>query len=291
MKKVALFATIIFALSTSIAFAYKSPGKPQGFVNDFAGVLSAQDKADLETTLSNFNKETGNQIVIATVNSLDGETEQTYAVKLFEEWGIGQKGKDNGLLILQAPNERKIRIEVGYGLEPYITDAQASLIYRNVLSPAFKVGNYGQGYKDAVGMIIGTFQGQTDVIPQDSPSDYGGSIGNWIFFIILIPLWLASILGRSKSWWFGGVLGGVVGIVIGSVYGFNFIGIIIIPVLVVVGLLFDFIVSKAYNSRISQGLKPPWWIGGGGRGGGFGGGGFGGFGGGSSGGGGGGGGY
>jgi uncharacterized protein len=102
-------------------------------------------------------------------------------------------------------------------------------------------------------------------------------------FLFFVPLWLASILGRSKSWWLGGVLGGIGGVVIGFIWGFLFVGLATIPLLVLVGLLFDFLVSRGYNSRVSRGLRPPWWAGGG-RGFG-GGGGFGGFGGGSSGGG------
>jgi uncharacterized protein len=111
---------------------------------------------------------------------------------------------------------------------------------------------------------------------------------NWFWLIIFIPLWLGSILGRSKSWWAGGVLGGIAGVIIGFIKGFLYTGIISIVLLVPAGLLFDYLVSKNYDKFKSRGRIPPWWIGGGfgGRGGGgFGGEGFGGFGGGRSGGG------
>lgn len=295
MKKIGIVAIIFFAtipfFAVNPVLAYVSPGKPTGFVNDFASILSTQEKADLETTLSNFQKQSGNEITIVTVPSLGGETVQTYAVTLFKEWGIGKKGKDNGLLILHAPNERQIWIEVGYGLEPFITDAKASSIYRNILSPAFKKGNYAEGYTEAVTAIIATLNGQVNAVPQDkAPID--GGWGVILYFILFIPIWLGSILARSKSWWTGGVIGGIIGISIGIANVSILIGILATILLIIIGLVFDFLVSRAYSSRVSKGMSPPWWIGGGrgGRGG-FGGGGFGGFGGGGSGGGGGGGGY
>lgn len=290
------FISIIFIFGLLLNFslsalAYTSPGKPSGLVNDFAGILSTTEKTELETTLSNFKKETGNEITIVTVSSLGDETVNSYAVKLFEEWGIGKRDKDNGLLILHTPNERQIWIEVGYGLEPYITDAKASSIYRNILSPAFKQGNYANGYTEAIKAIIATLRGEAEAIPEKSS---GSKLNiDWFFIILFVPIWFGSILARSKSWWFGGVLGGIAGIIIGFIYGFLFTGIISIIIFAILGLIFDFIVSKAYEKSKIKGGNPPWWIGGGGFGGGHGGfgGGFGGFGGGGSGGGGGGGGY
>lgn len=289
MKKKGIVALLFFAavpfFVPNSAFAYTSPGKPSGFVNDFANVIPADQKASLESVLTDFRKQSGDEIAVVTIPSLGDETVETYAVKLFEEWGIGQKGKDNGVLLLVAVNDKKIRIEVGYGLEQYLTDAQSASIIKNILTPAFKQGNYGQGISDAAATMIAVLKGDPSAVPADTDnSDSSNSAGNWFIFIFLIPLWLASILGRTKSWWLGGVLGAIGGIVIGFIFGFIFWGIIAIPVLAVIGLIFDFIVSKAYSSRVSRGVSIPWWIGGG-RGGGFGGGGFGGFGGGRSGGG------
>lgn len=295
MKK-GIGALIIFAAIPFFVHAYVSPGKATGFVNDFAEIISTEQKIQLETTLSNFQKQTGNEIAIVTVNSLDGDVVQVYANKLFNEWGIGDEDKDNGLLILHAPNERQVWIEVGYGLEPYITDAKASSVYRNILSPEFKKGDYFAGYSQAIEAIIATIGGEVDAIPKEKTNG-SGFFTDWFTFIVFIPIWLVSILGRSKSWWLGGVLGAIVGGIISFIFGFFFVGIIAIPVLVIIGLIFDFIVSKAYSSSVARGVPAPWWAGGGHRGsGGFGGSGgssgsFGGFGGGSSGGGGGGGGY
>jgi uncharacterized protein len=279
MKK-GIVALFIFAAVPFFVLGYTSPGKPTGFVNDFAGIISAAEKTELETTLTELEKQTGAEVSVVTIPSLGNETVETYAVKLFEEWGIGKKGEDNGLLLLVALEEKKVRIEVGYGLEGYITDVRSSAIIRNVLTPAFKNGNYGEGILSATRMIAEVIKGNTSVLPETEPPQVKV---DWFFFGIFIPIWLASILSRSKSWWLGGVLGGIAGIVIGFFFGFVFTGIVATILLTILGLAFDFIVSKAYHSSVNQGIHPPWWTGG--RGGGFGGGSFGGFGGGRSGGG------
>lgn len=286
MNKKGIVALLLVASIPFFVHAYTSPGKPTGFVNDFAHVLSVEDKDSLESALSDYEKKTGNEISIVTVPSLGDETVETYANKLFKEWGIGKKDKDNGLLILHAPNERKIWIEVGYGLEPVITDAKASSIYRNILSPRFKAGDYIGGYTEAVSAIISTIGGDDNAIPRDKQVN-----SDWFFWIILIPMYLGSILARSKSWWLGGVLGALGGVMIGIIYGFLYTGLTAIAIFGIVGLIFDFIVSKAFANRYAKGHSMPWWIGGGRGGSGGLGGGFGGFGGGGSGGGGGGGGY
>lgn len=283
MKK-GIVALFILAAIPFFVHAYVSPGKPTGYVNDFAGMLAPAEKTELENNLTELEKQTGAEVAVVTIKTLGDETIETYAVKLFEEWGIGKKGKDNGLLLLIAQDERKMRIEVGYGLEGDITDAQASWIIRNILTPAFQKGNYGDGIVSAtqtIGEIIR--KNPNVVVPEDKPQvEFNG---NWFFFIIFIPIWLASILGRSKSWWLGGVLGAIAGIVIGFIFGFVFTGIISIIGLAILGLIFDFIVSKTYANRIASGMRPPWWTGGPGGFRGGGGGGFGGFGGGRSGGG------
>jgi len=264
-------------------FAYSNPGSPAGFVNDFAGVLGAEQKQQLEQKLSGFEKGTANEISIAIIKSLDGDTVENFAVELFKDWGIGKKNKDNGALILVAIDDREMRIEVGYGLEPVLTDAQSSWIINNEMAPAFKSGDFYAGLNAATDKIISAIGGE--VIPEEKPAgpqvDYFNVLGGIIFVII----WLGSILGRSKSWWAGGVAGGIAGIIIGIIKGFLYFGLISIAVLIPLGLLFDFLVSRAYSKSKSQGKTPPWWIGGGGFGGRSGGSGFGGFGGGSSGGG------
>lgn len=286
LKKLSIPFLFLFVLATALpvaVFAYVNPGNPTGFVNDFAGVLSAEQKQQLEQKLSDFEKSTGNEISIAVIKSLDGDTVENFAVELFKDWGVGKEGKDNGALILVAVEDREMRIEVGYGLEGALTDAQSSWIVNNQMAPAFKNGNFYAGLNAASDKIISAIGGE--VIPVEESkmpvSDYFDIFGGIVFFLIL----LGSILGRSKSWWAGGIIGGIAGIIIGFIKGFLYFGIISLAVLIPLGLLFDFIVSRTYSKSKSQGKVPPWWIGGAGFGGGGKSGGFGGFGGGMSGGG------
>ncbi len=288
-KKLSIPCLFLFVLITALpvaVFAYVNPGSPTGFVNDFAGVLNVEQKQQLEQKLSGFEKSTGNEISIAVIKNLGGDTVENFAVELFKDWKIGKKDKDNGALILVAIDDREMRIEVGYGLEGVLTDAQSSWIINNEMVPAFRDNDFYGGLNTATDKIISAIGGE--VISEDKPAAPKVDYFNILAFVIFVFVWLGSILGRSKSWWAGGVVGGIAGIIIGFIKGFLYFGVISLAILIPLGLLFDFIASKTYSKSKSQGKVPPWWIGGGGfgsgsKGGGFGG--FGGFGGGSSGGG------
>lgn len=281
MKRVLFLASLIVLLGVSSVHAYTSPGKPQGFVNDFANTLSSDAHNLLEQKLSEFNSQTTIQIAVVTVPVLGNETIETYAVRLFEEWKIGQEDKDNGVLFLIAPNDRKVRIEVGYGLEGVLTDAQSNGIIQKIVLPEFKNENMEAGIVKGTEAILSVVKSEADyskVGTAENSIDWGKLIYAGWFMIVIA----GSILGRTKSWWLGGVLGAVGGIIIiGFIFGLLFTvkGIISIIGVTLLGLLIDFIASKGHGK------------GGGGFWGGFGGGshggggGFGGFGGGSSGGG------
>ena len=278
MKRAFLLATTLFFASTVFVLAYTSPGKPQGFVNDYAETISSSVQAQLEQQLSAFNKDTTIQIAVVTVPTLGDEVIEGYAVKLFEEWGIGGSEKDNGVLFLIAPNDRQVRIEVGYGLEGVLTDAQSNGIIQKIIIPAFKEGKMEAGIVSGVQAIIDVTKSEADYSATQESKPASGILYFLQHYGFVIFIILASVLGSTKSWWLGGVFGGIAGIVIGFIYGFLFTGIFSIIGLTILGLIVDFIFSK----------------GGGGRGGGFmggfggrggSGGGFGGFGGGMSGGG------
>lgn len=279
-----LASLCLFALPV---FAYYFPGSPSGFVNDYAQILTAEQKQALEQKLSQFEKETSNEISIVAIKSLKGDTVENFAEKLFKEWGIGKKNKDNGILLLIAKDDRKMKIEVGYGLEGALTDAQSFWIYNDILKPAFQQEKYFEGVSDATDKIIAATKGEYIPSAQDNSkkNDFNFDLV-WIGVFFLI--WISSMLARSKSWWAGGVVGAIIGAVLIFVFSW-LVGLIAIAILTPLGLLFDFFISKNYSTRKSRGLGPSWWAGGfGGGKGGFGGGsggGFGGFGGGSSGGG------
>jgi len=123
--------------------------KPYGFVNDYAKILNSNQINDLENYLRNMEEKTSVEIAIAIFDSIGYPIEE-YANLLFEKWGIGKKGKDNGILVLVSIKEKLIRIEVGYGLEEIITDGIAGEIIRNDIVPYFKEGNYYLGLKSAI---------------------------------------------------------------------------------------------------------------------------------------------
>lgn len=299
MRRLAPIAFAVF-ISASLAvplFAeayFVIPGAPTGFVNDFAGVLSAVQKLALESKLEAFNATTTIEIAVVTVKNLGGDTIETAARQIFDTWKIGKTKQDNGVLVLLAMEEKRIRIEPGYGLEGVLTDIQSSQIIQNDIAPAFKDGKYYDGFNAGVDDIIAAVRGEATA-PSGSAAPYAESgtsnllagAGPFIFMAIIFFFQImASILGRTKSWWLGGVLGGIFGIGIGffsvSLVG----GIFAVVILGGLGLLFDYVVSKNYDKWKSGGGRGGGpWIGGGGFGGGSHGGGFGGFGGGRSGGG------
>ncbi|HYC82988.1 MAG TPA: TPM domain-containing protein, partial [Candidatus Paceibacterota bacterium] len=195
-------------LIPALVAAYISPGEPTGYVSDFAGILKAEDRASMEAKLESFEASTGNEIAVVTVTSLGGDTIENYAVELFEEWGIGKEREDNGVLMLVALEEREMRIEVGYGLEGALTDAQSYWIINNELKPAFQRGDYAAGINAGVDKVIAATQGE--IIAEDSPEPQAFNF-NFLIFGFVAFQWLLAILARSKSWWAGGVFGALGG--------------------------------------------------------------------------------
>lgn len=147
----ALVAAMI--LSTVIADASNVPYLT-GRVTDNAEILSTSLAKSITARLKAHEDSTGNQIAVLTVPSLEGESIEDYAAEVFKEWKLGQKGKDNGILLVVAPKDRRMRIEVGYGLEGTLPDSAAGSIIRNVITPKFKAGDYDGGIAAGVSAII-----------------------------------------------------------------------------------------------------------------------------------------
>src|SRR5918995_237700 len=133
-----------------------------GRVNDRAGLLSERDQKELDAALARFEAETTDQIVVATLESLQGLSIEEYGYQLGRHWGIGQEGKDNGALLIVAPEEREVRIEVGYGLEGELTDAQSRTIIETRILPYFREGDFATGIKAGVAAMIETLGGSYD---------------------------------------------------------------------------------------------------------------------------------
>ena len=168
--------------------------KPRGFVNDFANVISASDEQQLVSMITEVRQKTGAEIAVVTIQSLEGGEIDDFTNRLFEKWGVGQKGKDNGLMFLAAMKERKMRIEVGYGLEGAIPDAAAGRIRRDVITPYFKAGQPGKGIVMGVAALSQevakeygvTLTGAVSRYQSSSRPGSSGRKGNPIITLILI---------------------------------------------------------------------------------------------------------
>jgi uncharacterized protein len=288
-----LFSKILILLLLVIPvslYAFDVPTRPTGFVEDYASMLTSEQAVNLETKLEAFEKNTTNEIAVVTISSLDGDTIENVAQEIFTKWGIGKKDKNNGVLFLISLADRKTRIHTGYGVEGDLTDLGTSYIQSEVVTPAFKNGDYYGGINIAVDKMIEALGGNNIVPENYSVNNYlvngFGSFLPFIFFLVVIIFQiLSAILAKSKSWWGGGVLGGGVALIVWHFFiGSILLAIPVVFLLIGSGLLFDFLVSRAYTQKATSG-KYPWWFGGGGFGNGGSSGGFGGFGGGMSGGG------
>jgi uncharacterized protein len=250
-----------------------------GRVNDTANLIPLDQRQRIEAQLAQFERQTGNQVSVLTVDSLDGEEIADYANKVGRAWGLGQKGKDNGALLLVSKSDRKMRIEVGYGLEPVLTDLQTSIIQNQVIIPYFKKGDFGGGIEAGVSAILSTIQGK-DVQPAPAAQPSGGGESSWLGILVfglfaLGPFILNAI--RSGSWIVYLVMLPIL-FLLGSLAGLT-VGLIAAGVWLVLFPILRMILPKGPalgRSRRSGG----WWMGpggfggGGGWGGGGGGGGF-----------------
>ncbi|MGL5840024.1 MAG: TPM domain-containing protein [Sphingorhabdus sp.] len=149
----AFLAASLFMLWATLAQA-ALPARPASPVYDGASIIPADTEATIDAKLRALSKDTGKTLIVATVPSLGGEEIEEYAVKLFETWGIGDKEKDEGALILIAPNERRTRIEVGLGSEAVLPDALAGRIIAQQMIPRFKTGDYSGGIASATDAVI-----------------------------------------------------------------------------------------------------------------------------------------
>ncbi|MCX7284451.1 MAG: TPM domain-containing protein [Novosphingobium sp.] len=184
------------------------PARPTGPVLDEAGIIPDDQEAALAQHLSAYNAQTGRAIVVATVASLDDQDVDTYANALFRAWGVGGQSTDQGLLFLIAPNERKVRIEVGYGLEEYLPDVLAGRILASQVTPRFKAGDYPGGINAGVEQILTQLSrnpadakavAEAAAAASKGNASAGGSvIASAIFWIVLIVV-LITVFGRRNK--------------------------------------------------------------------------------------------
>ncbi len=152
-----------FVVAGAIAFAAIAAEVPflTGRVVDNAEILSEATRAEITAELKEYEDRTSNQLAVLTVKTLGGESIEDFAVRVFDAWKLGRKGKDNGVLVIVVPADRRMRIEVGYGLEGTLTDAAAARIIREVMTPPFKANEYDSGVARGVAAIIATLEGRS----------------------------------------------------------------------------------------------------------------------------------
>jgi uncharacterized protein len=248
-----------------------------GRVVDGAGLLSPDERANLTSRLEAIEKETSVQIVVATIPSLGGDPIEDYSIRLAEAWKAGQKGLDNGVIVLVARDDRKVRIEVGYGLEAVIPDGLAGRIIRERIAPSFQLGKYYEGLLAAVeGLDLAARKEYPEAEqPSRMPSFPGLGLGP-----LLVAFFIVGILGNAIGILVGILGGAVVLPLLGGSLAQSF-GWLSVPM----GAFFGFCAVLLVRGYGSKGSWTSSGSGGGGWGGGFGGGGGGGGGGGFSGGG------
>ena len=217
---------IVFALMlfNSTLFSIDLPPRSNQLVNDYAGILNSTQINSLENKLVAFDDSTSNQVTIVIVKDLQGYEVSDFAVKLGNAWGVGQNTKKNGIVFLIAPNERKVTIQTGYGLEPVLPDIIAGRIIREQIAPEFRNGNYYQGIDKAVDAIIFYTGSEFTAEPE---ADHSDTILLFIlcFFVLLLlfayftrnarPVNRQIIRGDGHTWpggtwggWGGGSSGG-----------------------------------------------------------------------------------
>lgn len=183
MKKIFLLS--LFSLLFAFAFAQDFPEKPNTLVNDYANVLSADQKQALENKLVTFNDSSSTQIAVAILKSIGDYDINEYAVELGRKWGVGQNGKNNGIMIVVAVGDRKISIQTGYGLEGALPDIYAKRIIDNDIKPNFRAGNYYAGLDEATTSIIKYTRGEYKNDNPKASSKKGGS-GSIVIIIIIV---------------------------------------------------------------------------------------------------------
>jgi uncharacterized protein len=202
------FSLLALILLLPLSAAALDVPKTTGYVVDQAGILKDSTRLKLEQFLQGFERSDSTQLAVLTIPSLEDESLEGYALKVAEAWGIGQKGKDNGALLLIARDNRKIRIEVGYGLEGRLTDLLSGRIIANEISPRFKAGDYDGGIVAGVAAMAeavrGEYQG-TGTTGGKKKRNPWGSLALLLFLGPGLMLLGGGRRGRHSGLWIGGI--------------------------------------------------------------------------------------
>lgn len=207
-RQIALLALLLAILTMSAAAFAVDKEVPflAGRVNDLAGLLSESARTELEVRLETLEEATGTQVAILTIPSLDGEVLEDYSLRVAETWKLGRGNFDDGALLLISRDDRKMRLEVGYGLEGTIPDAYSKRILDDVMRPRFRSGDFDGGVIAAVDAISGLIQGDDSLPPPVSePTGQGEKPTSlvFLFFLVLVGMFsLQALTARGVGAWF-----------------------------------------------------------------------------------------
>jgi uncharacterized protein len=194
-KRIFLLPFLIsLLLAAQAAFSLQIPEKPKGRVSDYAGLLTNDQKVRLDAQLQRYEEETTNQIAVAIFRSLEGESLEDFSIRLAEKWKIGTR-RDNGVILIVFLDNRKLRVEVGYGLEGALTDATSSSIIRNDIAPRFRQGDYYGGIEAGIQKIIEAARGEYKAEPNDEQKGIG-----WKNLLILALLFVILPFFAAPIW-------------------------------------------------------------------------------------------
>lgn len=199
--RLVLLHLFAFSLSLSIRLdaqaANPYPEKPVGYVNDFAGLLDQGFAGQLEQKLKTYRDTTSNVIVVATLASLEDQAIEDVATRMFTDWKMWEGDRKNGVLILIVPSEKKIRIEVGYGLEGAVPDIMAGRIISQIIQPAFREGRFEDGVDKATSAIMALAAGEYEAV--ETLSSDGDGSGSFVFLFIVFIIIYMIVQSRKGS--------------------------------------------------------------------------------------------
>jgi uncharacterized protein len=197
MKKLIILSILIICSLSSQAEDFPAKANPPVLVNDFGQILKEQERNLLERKLRGYHDSTSTQIAVVTMKSIGNEVVSAYAPALAEEWGVGKKSKNNGILILIVLDQREVFIATGYGMEASVTDARAKSIIENIIKPYFKEEHYFVGLNNAVDAIMAYASGEF-VADKDS-RDANPLHAGIVFFVIIIILLIVSLASKNSK--------------------------------------------------------------------------------------------
>lgn len=206
------FRTLLIAALLSVGLVFPSAALEapalKGRVNDYGGMLSPEAARTLEQQLAAFEQETTTQIVLLTVPSLEGDVIENFAIRVADAWKIGQKDKGNGVMLILAKKERKIRIEVGTGLQGVLPDITAGQIIRNVMAPSLKAGDNDRGISAGLAAIMDATKGEFKAAPADKKTAKKKKSSGYDLFLVLLLVGVVIVAAVGSSSRTAGTLAG-----------------------------------------------------------------------------------